>query len=95
LRLAQVTIAGVDPKVHMAADNDTAMAIAKYRGVIGPDPVAVGIHGRSVLSHKLMGSTVERIVHRSERLVVVVRAGMGTAVPFARPPPRIRWSKVC
>ena len=83
MRLAQEAMAGVAPKVHVVADDDTAMAIAKYGAEVGADLVAVGTHGRSGLSRALMGSVAEQVVRRSERPVVVVRAGMQTATPFA------------
>lgn len=73
---------GVEPEVHVLADDDTAEAIAKYAPEIGADLIAVGTHGRSGLSRALMGSVAEQVVRRADRPVVVVRKGMQTMSPF-------------
>lgn len=79
LSLVDASLAGVDARVHVLSDDDTAQAVAQYGLEIKADMIAVGTHGRSGLSRALMGSIAERIIRESELPVIVVKPGMHTS----------------
>jgi nucleotide-binding universal stress UspA family protein len=65
--------------VHVEWSGETAAAVAAFAGESRADLIAMGTHGRSGLSHVLMGSVAEEVVRRSPVPVVVVRQGMHLA----------------
>jgi len=65
--------------VHVEWSGDTAAAIAAFAGKCDAGLIAMGTHGRSGLSHVLMGSVAEEVVRRSSVPVLVVRQGMRLA----------------
>ncbi len=62
--------------VHVEWSGETAAAIAGFAAKCDAGLVAMGTHGRSGLSHVLMGSVAEEVVRRSPVPVLVVRQGM-------------------
>jgi nucleotide-binding universal stress UspA family protein len=66
-------------EVHVEWSGETAAAIAAFAEKCGAGLIAMGTHGRSGLSHVLMGSVAEEVVRRSPVPVLVVRPGMRIA----------------
>lgn len=76
MNLVSGSLAGLEVKVHVLSDDDTAEAVARYAAEIEADMIAVGTHGRSGLTRALMGSIAERIIRESSVPVIVVTPGM-------------------
>lgn len=57
----------------VAREGDPAAAVAQEAETRGVDLIALGTHGRSGLSHLLLGSTAERVVQRAPCPVLTVR----------------------
>lgn len=65
----------------VAPSGDVAGEICNVAKEIGAEAIVVGTHGRTGLSHLLLGSVAEKIVRRATIPVVTVRM----AAPEARP----------
>ena len=70
--LASEYLPGADVTVHVETDDDTATTVVDTAVGLGVDLIAVGTHGRTGLSHLLMGSVAEAIVRLSPVPVLVV-----------------------
>lgn len=49
------------------------LEIMKYAGEIGADLIVMGTHGRSGLTHMLLGSVTDKVVRKSHCAVLTVR----------------------
>ena len=70
--LASRFLPGVDFHSHVEAEENIASAILRVAAAIGADLVAMGTHGRSGLSHLLMGSVAEHVIRNAPVPVLVV-----------------------
>jgi nucleotide-binding universal stress UspA family protein len=77
--VADRDLEGVACKVHVEWSEETAEAIAHCAEEKNADFIAMGTHGRSGLSHALLGSVAEAVVRRSSMPVLLVREGMHLA----------------
>ena len=57
----------------LAGADSVAETIARYANEHGCDLIVMGTHGRSGLSHILMGSVATEVIHRSEVPVTLVK----------------------
>lgn len=82
-RLAEVaTRFGPDLEVTTATTNGVpARAICAYARRIGADLIVIGTHGRTGVSHALLGSVAEAVVRRAPCPVLTVRAVESAPVP--------------
>jgi nucleotide-binding universal stress UspA family protein len=67
---------GVDCGWRVEWSDNTPAGIASAAEAVGADLVAIGTHGRSGVSHALLGSVAEAVVRRSPVPVLVARDGM-------------------
>ena len=70
--VASTYFPGHEVEVNIAFSNDAGEAIAIEAGQINADLIAVGSHGRSGLSHILVGSVAEKLVRDGPVPVLVV-----------------------
>jgi universal stress protein A len=76
-RLEDAARSHLDGKVHyqlIAKRGDPAPAIIETERELNPDVVVMATHGRTGLSHLLIGSVTEHVVRESPRPVLTVRA---------------------
>jgi nucleotide-binding universal stress UspA family protein len=71
-RLAATYLAGTEWQSHVEIEDDIAPTILKAAAQIGADLVAMGTHGRSGISHLLMGSVAENVMRNATVPVLVV-----------------------
>ena len=65
------------PCVTEVRDGDPADAILRRAAELDADLVALGANGRTAASGARLGSVSNRVLQRSERPVLIVRAGSG------------------
>ncbi len=70
-------LAGVEVTVHADINEHVAEAIIALAGQLGAELVAVGTHGRTGISHALMGSVAEKVVRQSPLPVLVIGPKVG------------------
>lgn len=63
---------GVSVVVHAEVDDQVGDALIAWAGKLGCELIAVGSHGRTGLTHALMGSVAEKVVRHSPVPVLVV-----------------------
>ena len=83
-RLGEVAtrhLGGVAVTIHADIDEHVPEAVIALAQRIGAELIAVGTHGRTGLSHVLMGSVAERIIRQSPLPVLVVGPRVGVPVP--------------
>lgn len=79
---AEAVAAGVDADVRTTVGG-TADEICAAADAIGADLIVIGTHGRSGLSHVLLGSVAEKVVRKAPCPVLTVRPHMHST--FAHP----------
>ena len=79
---ADAVAAGVDADARTAVGN-TAEEICTAADAVGADLIVIGTHGRSGLSHALLGSVAEKVVRKAPCPVLTVRPHMHST--FAHP----------
>jgi nucleotide-binding universal stress UspA family protein len=70
--LASQFLPGVDFTSHQVPDDHVAPTILRIGTEIGADLLALGTHGRTGLSHVLMGSVAENVIRNASVPVLVV-----------------------
>jgi nucleotide-binding universal stress UspA family protein len=81
-RLRSAEAAGVSRVVDSAPVGHPFLEIIRYAGEHSADLVVMGSHGRSGLSHALLGSVAERVVRKAGCPVLTVRLNQhGFVVP--------------
>ena len=77
-KLDELAAARPDVRIETkVAEGKPASAILEEAGVLAPDLIVIGSHGRSGLDHLLIGSVAERVLRKSPTAVLVVRAPGG------------------
>lgn len=72
---------GMDVKLHADINEHAAEAIIAAGSRLEVELIAVGTHGRTGLSHALMGSVAERVIRQSPIPVLVVGPRVGEGRP--------------
>ena len=73
--LAGLPLDGVTPDVR-TIKGDVASTVAALAADLPADLVVIGTHGRTGLSHALLGSVAEGVARAVDRSVLIVRAGI-------------------
>jgi nucleotide-binding universal stress UspA family protein len=76
---ARASAKGITLGEQRVVYGDAAATIVDVAKSGNYDLIAMGTHGRTGLSHALLGSVAERVLRRSERPVLTVRHREGTA----------------
>jgi nucleotide-binding universal stress UspA family protein len=66
------TDAGIDA-VTRIEEGEPAQAVLAYAQTVGATVLVMGTHGRSGLSHLMLGSVAERVIHARQLPVITVR----------------------
>lgn len=82
--LAEQIPAGVSAETEVRSGNAVEEIIA-YAGETGADLIVMATHGRTGLSHMLMGSTAEQVIRKSPCPVLTLKHPMQIAPPAGRP----------
>ena len=74
---------GIDVRTFAVAarSNDVADELLRAVSAIGADAVVIGTHGRTGLSHLLLGSVAEKVIRRAAVPIITVRAHAAEAQP--------------
>lgn len=70
--LRATRLAGTDAAVVLEKHPNPALAICEYASKHGADLIIVGTHGRTGISHVLIGSVAERVVRHAKVPVLTV-----------------------
>lgn len=70
--LRNTRLAGTDAAVVLEKHPNPALAICEYAAKHGVDLIVVGTHGRTGISHVLIGSVAERVVRHAKVPVLTV-----------------------
>ena len=70
---------GVQVTVHADINEHVAEALIELAGQLDAELIAVGTHGRTGISHALMGSVAEKVVRQSPLPVLVIGPKVGSS----------------
>lgn len=77
--IASRALDGVAVTVHADINEHVAEAIIELAGELKAELIAVGTHGRTGISHALMGSVAEKVVRQSPLPVLVIGPRVGSS----------------